>query len=505
MKKKMLKAMSLLAAGTMVVGCLGGCGNDSGSSDGGSSSGSATGGGDSQESQAGGTDEGTGTASGDIVDIKWVTVGNGMPDNYDEWKAHLDAYLEEKIGVHLDMEVVDWGAWSNRQSVIVNSNEPFDIMFNGSATDARKGAYLDITDIVQNATPDLFNTIPKDYWDAVSVDGKYYAVPTYKDSSQTEYFVWDKALAEKYAPNYKDLHDLQSLTEPLTKMLEGEGKAPFILAGGTGTCIFEISYDNMGGGLCVLGVPYDDDSKKVVCVLEQEDVMENLRTIHEWYKKGIINEDANTLTEAPSYTMFGIAQGWSLAAKTVWGPNRGVECEAVQWGETRLSTTTVNGSTNWISSGCKNPEKALQLLELVNTDSYVRDALYFGLEGDNFDYTEDGRVHKNNTDWPMAGYTQGTFFNVTLTDDVDVNQWDEVKALNEAATPSPVLGISLDPKEYEDELANCSSVWTKYSSDLLSGVQDPDVLVPKMMEEFRAAGIDTIIEKMQAQIDAATN
>ena len=44
----------------------------------------------------------------------------------------------------------------------------------------------------------------------------------------------------------------------------------------------------------------------------------------------------------------------------------------------------------------------------------------------------------------MAGYTQGTFFNVTQTDDVDFNQWDEVEELNEKATPSEMLGFNLD-------------------------------------------------------------
>ena len=31
----------------------------------------------------------------EIVDLKWITVGNGMPENYDAWKANLDKYLEE--------------------------------------------------------------------------------------------------------------------------------------------------------------------------------------------------------------------------------------------------------------------------------------------------------------------------------------------------------------------------------------------------------------------------
>ena len=46
-----------------------------------------------------GNEEPTEGTTGDVVTLKWVTVGNGMPENYDAWKANLDKYLEEKIGV----------------------------------------------------------------------------------------------------------------------------------------------------------------------------------------------------------------------------------------------------------------------------------------------------------------------------------------------------------------------------------------------------------------------
>ena len=62
--------------------------------------------------------------SDEIVDLKWITVGNGMPENYDAWKANLDKYLEEKIGVHLSFEVIPWGDWDTRRNVIVSTNEP---------------------------------------------------------------------------------------------------------------------------------------------------------------------------------------------------------------------------------------------------------------------------------------------------------------------------------------------------------------------------------------------
>lgn len=68
-------------------------------------------------------------AADEVVTLKWVQVGNGMPENYDAWLAQINPYLEEKIGVNVDMEIVPWGDWENRRSVITNSGEYFDILF----------------------------------------------------------------------------------------------------------------------------------------------------------------------------------------------------------------------------------------------------------------------------------------------------------------------------------------------------------------------------------------
>ena len=45
---------------------------------------------------------------------------------------------------------------------------------------------------------ELYDMIPEDYWKAVEVNEKIYGVPTYKDSSLSEYFVWDQDIADKY-------------------------------------------------------------------------------------------------------------------------------------------------------------------------------------------------------------------------------------------------------------------------------------------------------------------
>jgi len=63
------------------------------------------------------------------VNLKWVTIGNGMPTNYDSWISSVNAYIGEKIGVNLEMEVIPWGDWDNRRNIIVSTNEPYDIIF----------------------------------------------------------------------------------------------------------------------------------------------------------------------------------------------------------------------------------------------------------------------------------------------------------------------------------------------------------------------------------------
>lgn len=509
-KKDWKKITALLTSAALAGAALAGCGNKDATSAGSSVPESSVPESSSQESRQADSAEQTpasGSQDGEVVELLWYAVGNGMPDNYDAWKANLDVYLEEKIGVHLDMQVISWSDWDSRRSNIVSTNEPYDIMFTNLDTysnDVSIGAFADITALVKEASPDLYKLIPEDYWKATSIGGKVYGVPTYKDSSSTQYLVWDKELADSYGIDYNNIHTLTDATDALTKLKDGENIVPFILSNGGLDAIYGCRYDNIGTGLPALGVSYDDADRKVVAVFEQQDIMDELKVLRQWYQAGIINKDAASLTENPQYRACFIAQGWPYAAKSTWGPNMGVEAVAVQYGDTVLSNDTVLGSINCISASSAHPEKALQLLELVNTDSYVRDALRFGLEGDNFTYTSDGRVHiDKDKNWTMAGYTQGTFFAISLTDEEDYNQWDEVKALNEQAKPSPVLGFSFDMENVRDQISSCNEIWLRYRPELLTGTVDPESTVTAMMKELRAAGFDDIVAEAQKQIDAA--
>lgn len=443
----------------------------------------------------------------EVPTLKIITLGNGQPDNYSAWIEHLNPYIEEKIGAKLDVECIGWGDWGNRRSVIINSNEPYDVIFGDSGNlvaDVSVGAYLDITDLLADNAPGLLELIPAGYWDACRVGGRIYGVPTYKDSSITQYFVWDVELLKELGMEEAAMncHTLADATPILKAIKEKTGTASFPVTK-DGVSQIPFVYDGFGAGLRGVGVRYDDQETKVVKIFEQEDIMDQLKIVREWFESGIINADAANLAEGPTYKACFLAQGWSSAAKTVWGPNMGKELVAYTYGPTILSNDSVLGSVNFVSVNSEHPDKALAFLNLMNTDSKVRDAFYYGLEGDNFTYTEDGRVHKNpDSSWGMAGYTQGTFFAVTPTDDVEFNQWDEVKELNEKAEPSVLLGFNFDTSKVEDQIANCKTIWDRYHPELLTGSVDPEEAVKTMYEEMEAEGLNDIITEAQAQIDA---
>ncbi len=496
MKGKRLLASGLAAV--MAMGMLTGCGGggDTGNTGNSAGNGNTT----SSGSETGGSSQ---SNSGEIVNLKWVTIGNGMPSNYDSWISSVNSYIGEKIGVNLEMEVIPWGDWDNRRNIIVSTNEPYDIIFgngNNYVADINLGAYADITDLLETNMPGLMELMPEKYWDGVRVKDRIYGVPTYKDSSITNYAIWDKELVDEYSLDITALTTLDSMTETFETLKADKNDYPVYVKNDGLYYIFDV-YDQIGGGTQVLGVRFDDKEGRVCFTLEEQEIMDQLKVIHEWYQKGIINPDAATLTEGRVYNMWRVAQGWESAGVTSWGPQMGKDVVVQQVMPTILSNETVRGSLNMVSINTKYPEKCLQLLDLVNCDTKLRDLFYYGEEGVNFEYTADGKVHKINNDWALAGYTQGSFFTVTTLDTDEFNQWDEVKALNEAAQSSVMLGFTFDTNSVSDQLANCREIWLRYRSEVMTGVQDPEVVVPKIKEELMKAGWQNVVDEAQRQVN----
>lgn len=498
MKKKAIsKIFALGLTVAMAAGALTGCGNaasDTASVDSGANEETSA-----KEAEPEGSEE--------VPTLVYWTVGGTPADDFDEAVAKISDYTEEKIGVRLDVNIAGWGDYDQKMNTIVNSGEYFDIMFTNNTNYSKfvnLGAFENITEMVQNVTPELYSFIPETIWSGAQIHGNVYAVPTYKDSSLTQFWFIDDIYVQKYGIDMSAIQTMDDLDPVFRTIKEGEGKSfyPLQLSQGSLWNGFFNDYDGLAGGLQPIGVKLDDESRTVVCTLEQEDILHNLELLHSWYADGIVNPDANVLQEGNKGSAFGNAQGWPSAVAT-WQINQGVEKYVLSnpvYGPL-LTTETIQGSMNAISVNSKYKEEALKLLQLMNTDSKFRDMCAFGVEGDHFEYQEDGTVKRIRDDWTWPSYTQGTFFILSNQEGADPNQWDEIRKQNEEAMASTCLGFALDITNIQNEVANCNTVWDKYKYDMLTGASDPAEAVPACIEELKAAGIDTVIAEAQKQIN----
>lgn len=434
--------------------------------------------------------------------LLWWTVGEEPADHQAGMEA-INAYLEEKLQIRLDIRYISWAEWTKKTREIIYQKEYFDLMF-VDVTDfnlfASMGALADITDLIYTWAPGLWEVMPELVWSGAKQGGRIYAVPSYKDSAMTQYWVFDQTYLDRYQVSVEELQTWEDLDWYFRLLKEGEGEDfyPVLCGRGDNLNIFN-EYDSFTTGLTVIGVRMDDAERKVVCLLEEPEILEQLGYLRRWYLDGIINPDAGEVETLGAPRSFFKGIGWP-GAEYVWQQKEGVEKLVTKpvYGPV-YSRDSIQGSMNAISADSRYKKEALQLLELVNTDRKLRDMLAYGVEGTNFVYTESGEVRSLNRGWNVSFFTQGSFFTLSPAEG---SSWEGLRENNEKASRSVLLDFEMDVRDLETELNACKEIWNEYAIDLTLGILDPETAVPACLEQLRANGLDTIISEAQKQIDA---
>ncbi|MDR1665080.1 MAG: ABC transporter substrate-binding protein [Clostridiales bacterium] len=435
----------------------------------------------------------------------WWNVGNNYPANFEAGMENINGYLSGNGLFRIDLRLVPYNDLMPALQKMIRSGEHFDLAFTDASSYnqlVNMGAFSDITYSVRSQSPDLWASIPKLLWQGAHVNGRIFAVPTYKDSSQTQYWAFDASYARKYGIDLSILRDMADLDAVFRKMKRGEGADFYPLKFFNGNYFSGIffEYDALSTGLLPIGVKLDDPTRTLVYTLEQPEVMERLTLLHEWYQDGLINPDARTRAEAAGAPPFLSSVGWP-GAENLWERTYGVEEYVSTTVNGPIYTTdSVQGSMNAISADSAYTDEALKLLERINTDHTLRDMLAYGIEGRNFAYESENVVQVLNNDWNVEVFSQGSFFVMSQMSGGPPNQWEQLLAVNESATPSVLMGFMLNIQDIALEMDMCNDIWRRYHIDLLTGVADPAVAVPACMAELKAAGIETIVSEAQKQI-----
>lgn len=456
-------------------------------------------------------------AGTEITELVWYQFGDEQKDAglvLDK----VNEYTEEKIGVRLEVIYVTGTDYNQKMQVVINTGSRWDLCFTSSwANDylqnANKGAFLALDDYLADLP--MYESIDSRFWEAAKVQGKIYGVPHEKEIGNMPMWVFTKEYVEKYNIPYEDVHTLEDLEPWLQLIREKEPDViPLYLTKDyTAPTYMDKIQDPVG-------IEYGDETLTVRNVFETEQMIDTLRTMRRYYEAGYINKDAAVASDDKSRKRFVTKGDGQPYAALVWGKDLGYEVVTSSIMDTSITNTSARGALTAVNAASEHPEKALELLNLIQTDEYLRNLLNYGIEGVHWERAEvpaeelaaaEGKPYIYDTkirliegaarDYSTAYWTWGSLFHTYVLENEPIDKWAVFKEFNDASEEAPSFGFDFNLEPVSAEVAGFRSVLDEFGKALYTGSVDPDEYLPKLQAKLATAGIQDVIDEMQAQVD----
>ena len=474
------------------------------------------------------------------VTIKiWFHGSNVTPEASEKVMAELNPYLNEKIGVTLDPIWGTWGDFDNSTVTALAGGDDVDIYFtcNWSADEynkyARDGYWVKLDDMLATDAPELLATIPEGIWECARTNGLdgmgIYAVPGLKDTATQN--CWDvngTLLAELgYDVDAVCASGLDYYSDEYEEMLQKAKDAkggdfyPLLIEPAvlerlvTHTSI--VTGDLNGGN--VLSYYYDaehpskDIGSTIVNKFATDEFKKFADRTYYYAQKGFISPSCQSVATANDYRTacqstgeyLFCTQSYAFGCELDFSKARGIDVRMVPATAAYMDCTSGQGAMMAISATSKNPDKALQFLNLLNTDPVVMTYVNYGAEGFTYNKNSDGTI--TFIDDARAAYTPWTngVGNVRIlppTSDQGADFWQRFSAYYDAAETLPYGGFIFDSSVCETEAAALANVWAEYAFNLMSGAVNPDDVLPEFLSKLEAAGINTFVDAANEQMNA---
>lgn len=458
----------------------------------------------------------------DMPTVTWYLFNN--PSNVNEKDVYQKAneITTEKLGINLKIMPLDSGSYESKMQVLNAANETFDIMFvsnwlNNYYSNVSKGALLELDEYLPNF-PRLYASAEEYFWESMKVNGKIYAVPNQQIAARGPFFAVPKHNLPLLGLTVEDFSGAGENYKTALAGMEKYFRAVKDATGGysnlnqvwnDGTQIFNM--EEVVGSLLPGAIFFDNEDEKYTLVnqYESEAFKYYINTRRRWVEEGLVmpgEESERKLDEVTDPTAIVPNSKRENCYRPLALPelNRSsnYEWEILFKMRPIMTSGAVCATMNGISATSENPEAALKVLELVNTDKEMYNLLVYGLEGVNYTKVNENRISLNKdmpytwTDWNVGN----TFLKYAIDGEPD-NAVEETKEINATAFKSPLLGFNPNVDELKTEIAACKSAISEFFKLLDYGLVDVDKTYNDFMTKLKAGGSDKIITEIQKQID----
>ena len=538
------KLMALLLSGVMTAGLLTGCGGGSDSADESADTTEASGDTAEDAGDAGDAAEEGGEAAADsgaaeaaIQERKdsgetpTVVIGYmnfaGSPAGVDRVSEKLSEITEEKLGVKVELMIMDSASYSQNMNLMLASGEQVDL-FNavsvGFMPCVNKGYTLDLEedDLLQTYGQGILDTFEKSEIDGCRVSGTLYGVPVKKDDAAGKFGISiPEAYLDEIGFDYASLYenegdeiiytDFDTIDDIFAKLHEAHPeKTTFYMDVNSvvSQCLaIDIPSDNFG----VLLNP--TESLKIEDLFSSDQYKELCQRMYDWNQAGYISPDAITETNA---TTVQVKSGSLMAYKTATKPGIkqqesnlcGQPVVIFQLGPDFKGSNAYNTMPWCINQSTEDPVAAMQVLNLLYTDPEASTILCWGEEGVEWKETGDGHItyadgvdaenseYFNNVNWEMPNQ-----FIAKIWEGNDLGIWDEMQEFNNNATASKAMGFTFDNSDVSAEYTALANAYSEYQSQLELGFIDPEVGIPELVSRLEEAGLADYMAAKQAALD----
>lgn len=503
------RVVSLLLTAVMCVGLLAGCGGGSDTNTGkdtGNDSGNAT------------VEEGdASTESGDPVELNMIMISMGLNlEDAGKVQDAINEYIQPKINATVNIEWLDMGDYFNQLNLKLTGGEVIDVLPTFGtfvSTLYAQEALMPVTEYLDSKGQGIVEAVGEEYMKAGYIDGELYAIPCIQSFAQNRVFWYRTDLAEQYGLDMSSVKTMEDLTAVFEQLHEADSSLTMIVSNNPNDPMLTTwLWDGLGDEY---GVLMDAaGSMEVTNLYETEEYKELVTLMHEWYTKGYIQTDVATTADNMA-TLLGAGNAFGTIGKCWPGETEtqsascGYELAEIQLVAPIGTTSTVNNAVMTIPSTSENPEKAMEFINLLYTDSTLTNLLYYGIEGEHYQVVDEanGKVdYVEGQDMMTCKYVNKLQIGNQLIGYIESTDPDnlntEIAEFNEGAEKSKALGFTFDSSSVANQLAALDTVVAKYRRGLEGGSLDPETELPKFIEELKGAGIEDVIAEKQAQLDS---
>jgi ABC-type glycerol-3-phosphate transport system substrate-binding protein len=475
------------------------------------------------------------------VEITMLTLGN-KPTN-----GRLEAMLEkfnekllEKANAKLDLFYIEWADWQTQYNVqLLSGDDNVDLI--ATATDwlfgwenAQKGAFLPLSeDMLKAHAPKTWAQVEADgHWDLTKLDdGKIYFMPEdnytqytnhgffyrgdwareagiengeiTKFEDFTKYFEWIKA-------NKPDIYpwDVPGSNEAaLTGYIQGHTDFQTLQ---------QVTAGNFFPFHTTAAAPYTVTS----AYMEGDALVEAAKLAKQWNDMGVWREDALNFDgdsrEALYAGLSGADQHHTQTYLTQIVNNMntkqpGSDPKFFYWGKENgnfFKDIYTHGAMA-VSANSRNPEKALEVYDLIRNDKEMYMLFNYGIEGEDYIIREDG-VLARPEGWDSSTMDLGTdywwgrmdeFEPVRTTD--APNKAEVIAELDKTAKDYPYSTLLVNKPNIDSTTAAMAAVLAEYIPQLQYGkFADPAAAVAEMRQKLKDVGYEEARASIQADMDA---